>query len=314
MASQSLSALLTSLVDYAGLFPPAGLPMDKAVADYARHKADEHRYGISRFVCPMKRLKEYDAAISKFLTARPPEPNEAPPEAWRVSVLIDGNLEQELEAIERFNQQHEADDSRHHKHAHTAVIDTLEIKIQTPDIIDDAVEVLPDELFPYFELPVDGDFRGFGAALAGTGFGAKLRTGGVKPELIPSPEIIANFLVAMNQSEVPIKFTAGLHHPLRGSFPLTYEPSADKAVMHGFVNVFLAAAMLRECRIDRATVLAILSETSADAFKFDDAGASYKGKPITTAQIQAARENFAICFGSCSFDDPIRDLKQLGWL
>jgi hypothetical protein len=35
---------------------------------------------------------------------------------------------------------------------------------------------------------------------------------------------------------------------------------------------------------------------------------------LSATQIKAARENFAIGFGSCSFTDPVNDLKALGWL
>ena len=34
----SLRALLTGVVDYAGLFPPARLPLDEAIRNYARYR------------------------------------------------------------------------------------------------------------------------------------------------------------------------------------------------------------------------------------------------------------------------------------
>jgi hypothetical protein len=34
----------------------------------------------------------------------------------------------------------------------------------------------------------------------------------------------------------------------------------------------------------------------------------------TAAQLRTVRKEFAISFGSCSFEEPIHDLEALGWL
>src|SRR5262245_27937410 len=71
---------------------------------------------------------------------------------------------------------------------------------------------------------------------------AKIRTGGLKPDAIPAIADVAAFIVACADRRLPFKATAGLHHPVRAPYPLTYESNAPRAVMHGFLNVFLAAA------------------------------------------------------------------------
>ena len=38
--SPSLRALLTGIVDYAGLFPPAQLSLDEAIRNYARYRTE----------------------------------------------------------------------------------------------------------------------------------------------------------------------------------------------------------------------------------------------------------------------------------
>jgi hypothetical protein len=309
----ALKALLSQLVDYAGLFPPAKLSMDRAVETFARHRAGPNAWGLARFILPVSRLSEFEAAAKKYLPTVGAI-DAAPPEPWGVSVLIDGNLEDNLETIERFNAQHSNNGNNGHKHAHSCQIDTLEFKVSTPDVIEDCIELLPDELFPFFEIPTDSDFRGFAAALAGTGFGAKIRTGGVTPELFPSPERVADFLITFDAAEVPFKATAGLHHPLRASYPLTYEPDCASGTMHGFLNVFMAAALIHARGIDKATALKVIEESSADAFSFSEVDARWRDLKLSTNEIAAARESFAICFGSCSFDDPINDLTKLGWL
>ncbi|HEX7807360.1 MAG TPA: hypothetical protein VF608_01500, partial [Thermoanaerobaculia bacterium] len=106
---------------------------------------------------------------------------------------------------------------------------------------------------------------------------------------------------------VAFKATAGLHHPLRCVRPLTYEPNAPTGLMHGFVNVFLAAAMIEDAE-------AILEERDASAFAFDDDGASWRDRRVSTEALEKLRSHCAISFGSCSFEEPIDDLRALHWL
>jgi hypothetical protein len=314
MTSTAIRTFMTGLVDYAGLFPPAALSMRDAVAEYARHRQEAESWGIARFVVPLTRLDEFAESARNHLRRTPVPAGEAAPEPWALSVLLDGAFDQGLMKIRQFNAMHELGDGHNHKHAHSALIDTLEVKIQTPDIIDMALEKLPEDLFTFFEVPMDGDFRGFATALAGTGFGAKLRTGGVVAEAFPPVERVADFLMTFAAAEVPVKCTAGLHHPVRGEYALTYKPDSPKGVMHGFLNVFMAAAMAHCLEADRQTIVNILKETHGDAFKFDGQGASWRSLKLTTEQVSQARENFAICFGSCSFKEPIADLRKLGAL
>jgi hypothetical protein len=314
MSSATMRTFLTGLVDYAGLFPPAGLSMAEAVAEFARQRQTGDRYALARFVLPISRLAEFSEAAGKHLAHGHVAADKAAPDAWGLSVLLDVPLDQGLAAIDRFNDDHAAGDGHTHKHAHSAVIDTIEIKVQTPEIIEKAIDRLPEDLFPFFEVPTDGDFRSFATALAGTGYGAKLRTGGVTPELIPPVELVAEFVSVMAQAEVPIKCTAGLHHPIRGEYALTYKPDSPRAVMHGFVNVFMAAAMAKALEADARTLASILRETDLSAFAFDDGSAGWRSLKLTDEQLREAREVFAICFGSCSFAEPMADLRKVGRL
>jgi hypothetical protein len=136
---------------------------------------------------------------------------------------------------------------------------------------------------------------------------AKIRTGGITPDAFPAVENVAEFLRACKAHGVAFKATAGLHHPLRCVKPLTYEPNAVLGTMHGFLNVFLAAALLEHAD-------AILAEEDPAAFTFDDDGASWRGHRVSTKEIATMRREFATSFGSCSFEEPIADLKELGWL
>jgi hypothetical protein len=107
---------------------------------------------------------------------------------------------------------------------------------------------------------------------------------------------------------LPFKATAGLHHP----FPRYDE--AVKARMHGFINLFAAAALVWHHALDATEAADVLDEDDPGAFRFDDAGLSWREWALTVEQIASARELVALSFGSCSFDEPRDDLRALGWL
>ncbi len=177
-------------------------------------------------------------------------------------------------------------------------VESCEIKIDhTPQ----AAAILagaPQGVTTYFEIPVTEDPK----PLAAMGVRAKVRTGGPTAEATPTCAELAHFLQMCAVANVPFKATAGLHHPLRSE------------AAHGFVNVFLAAAVLWHRGSTEADALATLEETSPDAFQFAEDCVSWHGRTVTAAQLKAARRKFAISFGSCSFEEPMRELKELGWL
>lgn len=331
-AAPPLRALLTGLIDYAGLFPPAKLPMAPAVENYARYIKGPHRWMLGRFICPVSRLEEFRAAASRLLpgiddvievavpdetdqalpghrATRPAETDDAFP-GWRLSALIDGDLEENLDAIFAFNQEHARPENG------LAIIDAVEIKATTPGAIDEALDAIPDEIYPFFELPVGAgsDIRGFLTALSGAEAGAKIRTGGITPEAFPTPETVANFIASCHAAEVPFKATAGLHHPIRAEYNLTYEPGCPRGVMHGFLNVFLAAAFVHARKLDAAAAAQLLHERDPAAFTFTAEHARWRTHKLAPWELDRARRNFALSYGSCSFEEPVEDLTKLALL
>ena len=144
-------------------------------------------------------------------------------------------------------------------------------------------------------------------AIARCGLRAKIRTGGVTADAFPPIGDVATFLRACKTAGAAFKATAGLHHPLRCLKPLTYAPDAPTGTMHGFLNVFLAAAMLEHAD-------GILAEVDPRAFAFNDEGAWWRGEHVSTEELRTMRRDFATSFGSCSFEEPISDLRGLGFL
>jgi hypothetical protein len=131
----------------------------------------------------------------------------------------------------------------------------------------------------------------------------------VTADAFPDAEIILDFMTACIDAGVPFKATAGLHHPLRGEYRLTYEPGSAKAMMYGYLNVFLAAALLR-VGAPRDIARAALLETDPTTLDFGDDAITWRDRKLTARQLHSARE-FAISFGSCSFREPIDELARL---
>jgi hypothetical protein len=295
-----IRVLLTSIVDYAGLFPPAGLAMEQAVRNYASYRASPHAWMLARFIVPVGRLDEFESVAGDLL---PRTPNA---EAWPISALVGESLDAEIDAIFAFNQRH-AESPEHG----LAVIDTIELRADGPRAVDRALNIIPQQLTPFFEIPQGDDVRGLIAALAGTGARAKIRCGGVTPSQLPNTERLAAFITNCAAADVPFKATAGLHHPLRAEHNLTYEEDSPRATMHGFLNVFLAAAMVRRAEMSCEDALTLLEDTDPGAFVFTDHHIAWRDHTIDAPRLASARESFAISFGSCSFEEPVNELKAL---
>lgn len=293
----SLRALMTSLIDYAGLFPPARLDMNAAVGQYAAYRRSEHAWMLGRFILPVARLDEFAhvAAACQSQTARASR--------WVLSALSDSQLDQAITQIMDFNE----------RHAALAFIDTIELKAERTDEIEEAMRTIPGFMTVYFEIPLTESTDQLIATIARSGARAKVRAGGLLPEMIPSSGDLARFIGQCAAANVQFKATAGLHHPIRSVHRMTYEHNSPSGLMHGFLNVVLASAFLRY-GMSHEQATEVLNEASAEAFRFDDEGVAWHEWQLSVEQLTAARERFCIAFGSCSLSEPIEDLKQLGLL
>jgi hypothetical protein len=293
----SAEALLKGLVDYAGLFPPAALPMDEAVWEYARWRRSDEAWMLGRFVLPADRLVDLARAADAHL----PAAGESVP--WRLSALLGPDVHGDSALVASFNR----------SRAGRAAVDTVELKAAEPDAVEAALDALPPGLTAYVELPLDAELEPLLGALSRRGARAKARTGGVVPEAIPGPDAVARFLVACARAGVPFKATAGLHHPVRAEQPLDHGEDAPRAVMHGFLNVFAASA-LAWAGAGATDVEALLREQAPRAFRFDPDGLRWREHLLPTATLAESRRSFASSFGSCSFAEPVVDLRALGVL
>jgi hypothetical protein len=196
----------------------------------------------------------------------------------------------------------------------------FEVKAHTPHDVGTWAQALTGRTETvYVEVPTSGDLMTMLPAIHDARLCAKIRTGGVTPEAFPAAEAVLDFLEACHRLNIAFKATAGLHHPLRGEYRLTYAPASTCGTMYGFLNVFLAAAFVRSGQSDLART--VLLQTNPRCFSFVEAGISFtSGNPgeknhvqngaLTLHQLRTTRE-FLHSFGSCSFTEPTQELQSI---
>jgi hypothetical protein len=292
-----LAALLAGVVDYAGLFPPASLSMNDAVARYATYASGPHRSILGRFVLPVARLGEFRRAAGSRNVDGDGERPAGGLAAWRLAVLA---VPDDAPEIVRFNAAYHG----------RFLIDTVEAKASDVEAIWRLASAFDESMMVYVELPVRPDPAVLIAELGARGLRAKIRTGGVTPDDFPTPVEVLRFLSACARNGVPFKATAGLHHPLRGEYALTYDDDAARGTMYGFLNVFVAAALLYD-GVDEVDLVPLLEERDRSAFRLTGDSITWRGRSVNIDEIARARAGFATSFGSCSFEEPVRDLEAM---
>jgi hypothetical protein len=283
--TSALRALLEHVVDYAGLYPPASVDLPTAARNYASYRVSDDRWMLGRFVTGVGKLGELRAVIGSL---RPPDL------PWPVTVV--------------------APDAA----AATGVIRSADIGGIKVESVEVKAATLADVMLlgraadrrreVYVEVALDESLPAMLDALAAAKVSAKVRTGGVTPEAFPPAHGLAAFLRGCADRDLPFKATAGLHHPLRGVYPVTYDTTAKPASMFGFLNVFLAAILMRGSKLSDADAVALLDESDPSAFSIQDQSIGWREYVASVDSIQSARSRFATSFGSCSLREPVGEL------
>jgi hypothetical protein len=294
----AIRALLTQSIDYAGLFPPAGLDMATAVENYTRYRTEPAAWALGRFVAPVSRLPELEAALAGPLRQNP----QAQP--WRLALLAGTDLAGDLETIAELNRRHSSPGGP------SVLADTLEVKASSVPGIEDIMHRMPHTLQAYVEVPIERDPHDLLLAVHRLGGRAKVRTGGVTRDAFPATSDLIRFLRRCVQAGLPFKATAGLHHPLRAEYRLSYTPDSPTGVMFGFLNLFLATAFLR-AGMAEPDAARLLEEGSSEAFQIDESGIAWEGHRLDLDALRSSRHFGVVSFGSCSFTEPIADLEAL---
>ena len=333
---ESLRTFMNGLIDYAGLFPPANLPLNEAIEEYISQLKSNNSSMLSRFIIHTSKLNDLEQFLPLFTDS----------ETLRLSVLGGGGnsdddylnkITENIADITKFRE----------KHREKVEIDVIECKMPSNSpsrktMVKVTTLLNENGLTHYHEflkLPeinmnysTDADDSIWDEEIIPTvellskmkNAGIKLRCGGVVKEAFPTVEQIAAMIQTCVIAEVPMKFTAGLHHPIR-HFAEEYDE-----YMHGFINTFgagiFATTFPKPSNLQEKYRMFILlshmiDDQNADNFSFtensliwkvgDDRDTKFE---IDDEKIKIAREKGMISYGSCSFQEPIDDLSQLGWM
>jgi len=290
-----LHTFLRGIVDYAGLFPPASLGMATAVRNYAEYRNGPDAWMLGSFIVPVSRLDEFSIAAAEVLKPKAHSP-------WKLSVLTSQDFEKEMSLVRNFNKRNTPT---------SAAVGAIETKASSIEEIKHSAHQKPANMEVYTELPISSDPQPLLSALAAAGLRAKVRTGGTSAEMFPSSAELARFIHVCVATGIPFKATAGLHHPVRSTYRLTYEADSPSGTMFGFLNVFLAAAFART-GMSMKDLMEVLEEQTPRAFRFESSGVRWREHQLTNADLDTTRRTVATTFGSCSFREPVDELIALG--
>ncbi len=284
-AQTGLTPAFDQLIDYAGLFPPAGLSMRDALRADTRARAGSYAWIVHAFVVPASRLSELATELGH-----------APPPV--LSVILDGDLAADLASLEAFP---------------ALPIGALEVRLPAERGPREAALALladwssrDESVRPiwcetgFAELATLADAR-----IASRALGAKLRCGGQTAAAFPSVEALADAVAACVDAGIPFKATAGLHHPVR------HVEAATGFPMHGFLNLLVATALARRSTTDGAMREALADEDPAN-FGIGGATLRWRDRRFSPLDVASMRRESFVGYGSCSVDEPIADLRALG--
>jgi len=282
----AIESLLGGLIDYAGLYPPAALDMHTALSNYTDYGRSRHSAVLGRFLVDVNRLAELREAAGDATRH------------VRLSVIASQNTDGDCLAGLLEND---------------LAIDSIEIKPGLPSRIERIGRCIPPGLATYFEVPFDAPVCETLAAVEAVGARVKLRMGGIAAGAFPASPLVASMLKELADRRLPFKATAGLHHPIRSRHAFTDEPDSPSGMMHGFLNLACAAALLYFGG-EVSQAIPVLDEQNPSAWRITPDGIAWRSFSWSTEELRVVREKFMTSFGSCSFAEPMQDLETLGWL
>jgi hypothetical protein len=284
----AIDSLLAGLLDYAGLYPPASLDMRSAVENYLAYKRGKHAHALGRFIIDVHRIDELRAVAGNRLRD------------MKLSGIVSS---QSISA-------HSSMDPVSALTNVSVPVEAVELKAASTAEIQRIAEA--PHIETYIEIPMGATSSALLEIFAAAGARVKLRMGGVVAEAFPSSSAVAEMLAALHRHGLAFKATAGLHHPLRSRHPFTCAPDSPTGTMHGFLNLFCAAALIHfGGNIAEAT--AILDDEDPGAWRLAPDMITWRSRTWSAEHIAEVRKQF-VGIGSCSFEEPIGELERLGWL
>ena len=327
MVYNSVRVFMNEIIDYAGIFPPAGLTLKESFDNFNDYRFYKHNWMLSKFVCPFSKLPE----LAELITQKSGEDKSG---KLKIAVLgsiskdeaaFEKNIGKDINDIHRFLKKNES----------KVVIESFEVRLppdlttfrQSGDFIDilnnvreKASEHISRSMQIFLETEYTSkDWRDTIDSLSSTlsvcnnyysdekdymNLGFKFRTGGITLESYPTIEQAAYAIGKCLDNKVPFKATAGLHHPVR------HFSEQAKTKMHGFLNIFGAGILYFCKKIEPNELIKVIEDENPENFKFDEDSFSWRNRKVTVPEIEEARK-FMLSFGSCSFDEPRHDLRNM---
>ncbi|NOR23296.1 MAG: hypothetical protein GQ542_02695 [Desulforhopalus sp.] len=290
----SYKNFMTGLIDYAGFFPPADLDIETVVGNYAGYLRGENGWMLGRCIIPATQLNR--------VVLHP---------GFRCSVIVSPDVPQEeIDQLSSFKGHVEMVETRLPEnatspagcmdqllHLHSRL---LKAGLQDVQLFVEAESVVPIAL----QIATFSPSQIGGKVIKNVGY--KLRCGGLTKQAFPSPEKVADAISICCEHEIPVKFTAGMHHSLRNHSP-------ELMVMqHGFINIFGASLLYWNGNLSRNEITECLRDEAAHHFHFTEENFSWREKIISASEISRLRQSKVISFGSCSFIEPVEGLNSLG--
>lgn len=301
------------IIDYAGIFPPAGLDLAQSFHNYVFYRQGDFKWMLNRFVVPAKKLADLGKIIKEIKLDIP------------VSLSIIGTGG---ETVSHFSKAlgddiKKINDFMKHYSQHASV-DVYEVRLpgdiveqeEADDMLDLMISssgeldaAMGREVPLFYEAALDDKYESTilkvveNIASLNNKSGYKLRTGGTEATAFPTNEEIAFAIMTCAEFNVPMKCTAGLHHSIRH-----FDDALDTE-MHGFLNVFGAGILAYASDLDEMGILEVLNDEDPDEFMFSENGFEWNDFEVSNEEVHQARTGLMTSFGSCSFDDPVNDLK-----
>ncbi|MBX7042895.1 MAG: hypothetical protein K1X85_08330 [Ignavibacteria bacterium] len=319
--SPAVGKFFHSIIDYAGLFPPASLNLRDAFTNFLNYRQGYFSWLLSKFICPAGKVMDLSGLVNADLIEDP----------VKLSLLA-GQSKDPDEFIKKFSEDIAV--YRNLPESFQNCVRTESIEIRLPDelavsndknrisvFLDTLTDLIKENfahrVFLFCEVPRLDNFDSHlkhtvqGIELHNekhVDAGFKLRTGGTEASDFPEPAIILHAIRQCLNHKVPLKFTAGMHHPFR------HYDSGTAAKMHGFVNVFGAGVLAFRHAVSDHELKQMISDEDPDNFGFIDGQFRWKDWVCTPEEIHGARNSLVISFGSCSFDEPVEDLIELKYI
>lgn len=285
---------MTGILDYAGLFPPAQLDINTAVKNFQTYQQTDNNWMLSKFVISEEKLTSIN-----------------PPANMTFSVILsDSDSERPVNGTESWKSQIASFETRLPEDGSTIEHTTFFLHRIVRKL--EAAGIDPTRLFIESAAPdlSDADILAIKKFRRHSGheFGYKLRCGGPSSTAVPNPDQVVITIRACIKNDLPIKFTAGLHHPI------SQHSASQDILTYGFINMFTAALLGFDGQISDAAMKMCLTDPRVENFHFDDNHLVWNEHTIPVDRIKHLRRKRIISFGSCSFEEPVNDLKDLNYL